>query len=200
MPDDKPIATVHPGSRREWRDWLERNHATASGVWLVSYKKSSGKPRVSYDQAVEEALCFGWIDSRPNTIDDERSMQYFSPRRAGSPWSKLNKQRIEKLVALGLMAPAGLAKIEAAKGDGSWYAYDAIEALLIPPDLDAALAANATAARHFRAFNASAKKQLLWWVASAKRPETRAKRIERLVAAAEANENPLLRYPRKASS
>ena len=146
-----------------------------------------------------EALCFGWIDSRANILDDQRSMQLFTPRKSGSPWSKLNKQRIERLIEQGLMTPAGMAKIEAARRDGSWTAYDAIEALTIPADLDAALAANATAHEHFRAFSNTSKKQLLWWVASAKRPATRAKRIEQLVAAAAEDRNPLS-YSRKRTS
>ncbi len=183
--------TFQATSRAEWRGWLERHYDTSTGIWLVSYKKATGKPGVSYPEAVEEALCFGWIDSRPNALDDERYMQYFSPRKPGSPWSTVNKQRIATLIDRGLMTPAGLARIEAAKRDGSWSAYDAIEELTVPADLAAALAANATAREHFAAFGASAKKQLLWWIESAKRPETRSKRIAQLVAAAEENRNPL---------
>jgi uncharacterized protein YdeI (YjbR/CyaY-like superfamily) len=189
--NDTQLETFHASGRREWRRWLEANHDRSPGVWLISFKKASGKPRVSYDEAVEEALCFGWIDSRANALDDERSMQLYSPRRPRSPWSKLNKQRIERLVAQGLMTPAGLAKIEAAKQDGSWGAYDAIEALTVPPDLEAALTARPTARRYFQQFSDSSKKQLLWWVESAKRPETRAKRIEQVVTAAAENRNPL---------
>lgn len=188
--------TFEAGSRAAWRGWLERNHERTAGIWLVSYKKASGKPGVSYPEAVEEALCFGWIDSRPNALDDERYMQYISPRKPKSPWSAVNKRRIERLIADGLMAPPGMAKIEAAKRDGSWSAYDAIEALDVPADLDKALAANRTAAGHFRDFGDSTKKQLLWWIASAKRPETRATRIARTVAAAAENRNPIA-YTRK---
>ena len=131
---------IEAQDRHAWRAWLEENHAITAGVWLVYYKKHTGKPGISYDEAVEEALCFGWIDSRPNTLDDERYMQFFSPRKAKSPWSKLNKQRIEKLMQQGLLEPAGLLVIEEAKRDGSWSSYDAIEELMIPEDLQQALA------------------------------------------------------------
>ncbi len=181
------IETVYAANRQEWRAWLQANHATSAGIWLIYYKKESGKPRVSYDEAVEEALCFGWVDSRPNAIDDERYMQLFSPRKAKSPWSKLNKQRVEMLIQQGLMTPAGLAKIEAAQQDGSWTAYDAIEELAMPEDLALALAANETARQHFEAFPPSSKKNILWWIESAKRPETRAKRVEETVRLAEQN-------------
>lgn len=184
---DPSIDTFYAKDRREWRAWLEQNHATSPGIWLIYYKKESGKPRVAYDEAVEEALCFGWVDSRPNAIDDERYMQLFSPRKAKSPWSKLNKQRVEKLIQRGLMTPAGLAKIEAAKQNGSWNTYDTVEALSIPDDLKAALATNPTAEQYFTAFSNSSKKVILWWIESAKRPETRAKRIEETVRMAAQN-------------
>lgn len=155
------IETYYAKDRREWRAWLEQNHATAPGVWLIYYKKESGKPRVAYDEAVEEALCFGWVDSRPNAIDDERYMQLFSPRKAKSPWSKLNKQRVEKLIAQGLMTAAGLAKVKTAKQDGTWNSWDAVEELTVPDDLNAALAANKAAEQNFSAFPPSSKKNIL---------------------------------------
>src|SRR6185312_14358897 len=124
-----PLERYYAKDRHEWRKWLEENAATSQGVWLIYYKQSSGKPCVPYAEAVEEALCFGWIDSRANALDDERSMQLFTPRKPKSPWSRLNKERIERLMREGRMTPAGLAKIEAAKRDGSWGAYDAVEAL-----------------------------------------------------------------------
>ncbi len=176
-----------PKDRKEWRRWLARNHETSAGVWLVYYKKESGKPRVAYADAVEEALCFGWIDSVMNPVDDLSYMQLFTPRKPKSNWSKLNKQRIEKLAEQGLMMPAGAAKIEAAKRDGSWTLLDAVEALTVPPDLARALARNKTAAKNFEAFSPSRKKMLLYWVNEAKRPETRAKRIVEAVAAAKEN-------------
>jgi uncharacterized protein YdeI (YjbR/CyaY-like superfamily) len=186
-----------PASRQEWRDWLQANHAAAPGVWFIYHKQSSGKQRISYDDAVEEALCFGWIDSLTKKVDDERYRQLFTPRKPKSPWSKPNKARVEKLLRAGLMAAPGLAKVEAARQDGSWNALDDIDALTIPADLREALAANPTAERHFHAFSPSAKKGILWHIASAKRPETRLKRIEQIVAAAEVNQNPLAYTPKK---
>ncbi|MFN8418462.1 MAG: hypothetical protein U0528_04330 [Anaerolineae bacterium] len=157
-PADDQIERYYAKDRDEWRDWLLNNHASAPGVWLIYYKKESGKPRVQYADAVEEALCFGWIDSRPNAIDDHSYMQLFSPRKPKSPWSKLNKQRVESLIRQGLMMPAGLEKIEAAKSDGSWNAYDAVEELVMPHDLRAALAQNTLAQQKFEAFSSTNKK------------------------------------------
>ena len=125
---------------------------------MISYKKFTGKPRIEYDEAVEEALCFGWVDSKPNKLDDERSMLWFAPRKRRSSWSKPNKERVERMIAAGLMTPAGLEKIEAAQRDGSWNALDAVEALEIPPDLETALAAYSSARQHFDAFPRSAKR------------------------------------------
>ncbi len=196
---DDAFERVTPASRAEWREWLAVNHAHAPGVWLVYYKTASGMPTVSYAEAVEEALCFGWIDSRPNAIDDERYMQLFSPRKSGSGWSRINKLRIERLIAAGLMMPAGLTKIEVAKADGSWTALDAIEDLIVPADLSEALAANPTAAANFDAFSSSIKKSLLQWVASARRPETRSKRIATIVEAAVEKRNPIAYTPKPRS-
>jgi uncharacterized protein YdeI (YjbR/CyaY-like superfamily) len=181
------LETFYAKDRKEWRAWLERNHQTSPGVWLIYYKKNSGKSRVPYDEAVEEALCFGWIDSRPNALDDERYMQIFSPRKPKSVWSKLNKQRVEALIQQGLMTEAGLQKIELAKQDGSWNKLDAIEELEIPEDLKNALEANEPANTYFNAFSNSSKKNILWWIESAKRPETRLKRIEETVTLAAQN-------------
>ncbi len=188
MPEiNNQVDHYYARSRLEWRQWLEANHATSQGVWLVYYKKHIDQPSVTYADAVEEALCFGWVDSRPNMLDDERYKQLFSPRKTKSPWSKLNKQRVEKLIQQGLMTSAGLEKIEAAKLDGSWSAYDVIEELTIPPDLEQALAANPAANQYFRAFSNSSKKNILWWISSAKQPATRLKRIEETVRLAEQN-------------
>ncbi len=172
-----PINSIHPKTRAEWRAWLEQHHTRKEGVWLISYKKGAGKPRFDYEEAVEEALCFGWIDSKPNALDDERSRLWFAPRKPQTGWSKLNKERIERLIEQGLMMPAGLAKVEAAKQDSSWHALDAIEALEIPPDLEQALIAYGEAKQNFEAFPKSVKRGILEWIASAKKPETRAKRI-----------------------
>ena len=140
-----PPNSVHPKSRADWRKWLEENQDRKEGIWLISYKKDTGKPRFDYDESVEEALCFGWIDSKPAKLDDERSMLWFAPRKPKTNWSKLNKDRVEKMIKAGLMAPAGLAKVEAAKKDGLWNALDGVEALEIPPDLAKAFSKNKTA-------------------------------------------------------
>ena len=175
---DAPQNSFHPETRSEWRNWLEMNHTRTNGIWLVSYKKETGKPRFDYNDAVEEALCFGWIDSKPNKLDAERSLLWFALRKPKTGWSKLNKERAEKAIATGLMTQSGLAKIEAAKLDGSWNILDAIEALEIPPDLEEALATYETARLNFDAFPRSAKRGILEWISIAKKPETRAKRIE----------------------
>lgn len=175
---ESPANSIHPQTRAEWRAWLEEHHTQTEGVWLISYKKATGKPRFEYDDAVEEALCFGWVDSKPNKLDDERAMLWFAPRKAGTGWSKLNKTRVEKLLQAGLMTPAGLAKIEAAKQDGSWTALDAVEELTIPADLAEALAMYGAARQHFEAFPRSVKRGILEWISNAKKAETRAKRVE----------------------
>ncbi|HUY76717.1 MAG TPA: YdeI/OmpD-associated family protein [Ktedonobacterales bacterium] len=177
--------------RHEWRAWLHAHHATATGVWLISYKKTSGQPSVPYAEAVEEALCFGWIDSRANTLDDQRHMQMFTPRKRKSPWSRLNKERVARLTEQGLMMEAGHAAVATAQQNGTWTASDAIEDLRVPDDLAQALATNEAAQRHFAAFSASATKQILRWIASARRAETRANRIAQIVAGAAQNTNPL---------
>lgn len=183
----RPANSVHPKTRAEWRAWLAEHHQREEGVWLVTYKKATGKPRIDYDEAVEEALCFGWVDSKPAKLDDERSMLYFAPRKPGTGWSQPNKHRVEKLIAAGLMMPAGLARVEAAKRDGSWLRLDAVEALEIPQDLEQALAAYPNARRHFDAFPRSVKRGILEWILNARKPETRAKRIAETAQLAEQN-------------
>jgi uncharacterized protein YdeI (YjbR/CyaY-like superfamily) len=181
------FSDFHPLTRKEWRDWLAENHAKFAGIWFVYFKKQTGKSRVSYDEAVEEALCFGWIDSLPRKIDDERSKLLFTRRKARSVWSKLNKARIQRLIENGLMTEVGLAKIEAAKANGSWNALDTSDNLEIPADLAKAFEANEIAARNFSAFSDAVKRVILSWILSAKREETRAARIEKTVAMAERN-------------
>ena len=175
---DLPPNSTHPTTREEWRAWLEEHHERDEGVWLVRYKKGSGKPTFSYDEAVEEAICFGWVDSLPRKLDAERSMLYFAPRKPGSGWSRANKQRVARMTAAGKMASAGFAKVEAARADGSWSALDDIENLVVPDDLRAALDAHPPAAERFEAFPRSAKRGILEWIASAKKAETRARRIQ----------------------
>jgi uncharacterized protein YdeI (YjbR/CyaY-like superfamily) len=178
-------------NRKEWRTWLEKHHTTSPGIWLVYYKKESGKPRVEYNDAVEEALCFGWIDTTMVPIDAHSYMQLFTPRKPKSGWAKTNKARVERLIEQKLMTPAGLAKIEAAKQNGSWTALDAVESLTMPPELKKALKAKKGALANFQNFRPSVQKQLLYWLNNAKREETRARRIAEIVAGAAAQVNPL---------
>ena len=133
------LETIYAVDRNTWRGWLEENHGTALGIYLIYYKVKSGKPSVRYSEAVKEALCFGWIDSKVKSLDEERYQQIFTPRKPKSVWSKLNKQYIKELIDQGLMTDAGLKKIEAAKQNGSWESLDEIEALTIPVDLQQAL-------------------------------------------------------------
>jgi uncharacterized protein YdeI (YjbR/CyaY-like superfamily) len=182
-----PSNSIHTKTRAEWRMWLEQNHTRTQGVWLISYKKDTGKPRIDYDESVEEALCFGWVDSKTNKLDEERSMLWIAPRRPGTAWSRSNKERVEKLIQAGLMTSAGLRKVEAAKQDGSWNALDSVEALEIPPDLAEALAANPSAESYFNAFPRTVKRAILEWIASAKKPETRLKRITETAESAARN-------------
>lgn len=175
---------IHPETRADWRAWLAANHATSPGVWLVQWRTSTGRRRLEYGEAVEEALCFGWIDSLGKRLDDERTMIMMSPRRAGSGWSRSNKERLERLIAEGLMAPAGLRSVEVAKASGGWELLDDVEALVVPPDLSAALARDADAGAGFAVMAPSAKKAILLALKTAKRPETRARRLAAAVAQA----------------
>ncbi len=182
-----PENSIHPKSVAEWRSWLEENRTRTEGGGFINYKKAAGKPRLDYPEAVEEALCFGWVDSKPRKLDEARSMLWFAPRKAGSGWSRLNTARVEALIASGRMAPAGMEKVEAARRDGSWNALDSIEALEVPPDLAEALDRYPSAREHFDAFPPSVKKNILAWIASVKRAETRAKRIEETARLADDN-------------
>lgn len=168
---------VEVASRAEWRAWLAANHEQDEAIWLVTWKKHCGERYLDYDAVVEEALCFGWIDSSVRTLDADRRQQLLSPRRAGSIWSALNKARVEALIADGRMTAAGLAAIAAAKADGSWSIYDDCEARVVPDDLAAALDAAPGAAAAWAGFAASAQKGILWWIKSAKTAATRAKRV-----------------------
>jgi len=179
---------VETDDRAAWRAWLEANHATATGAWLVTRRARSGRVGLDYEAAVEEALCFGWVDSTTGRVDDDRGKQYFAPRKGRSVWAATNKARVERLIAGGRMAPAGLAAIERAKANGSWEILDSVERLEVPGDLAAALEAHPPAASNFAAFPPSARKMLLGWIAVAIRPETRAARIRQVAEAATRNE------------
>ena len=178
---------VEVTSRGQWRSWLEANHTQPDSIWLITYKKHTGSRYLPYDAIVEEALCFGWIDSLPRKLDRDRTLLLLSPRRPKSPWSKLNKERVAKMTSQGLMTAAGLEKIEQAKVDGSWVFLDDVEALIIPDDLAAALAQAPQAAKYFDAFSPSSKKGILQWIKSARRDATRQKRIAKTVELAAQN-------------
>lgn len=179
---------MQPHDRAAWRAWLADHHEREAGVWLVTLRKASGLPRIGYDEAVEEALCFGWVDSKPRKLDALRTMLYFAPRKPRSGWSRPNKERVERLTAAGLMAPAGLARVEAAKLDGSWSSLDAVEALEVPDDLAAALAALSGAREKFDAFPPSARRGILEWIVSARTAPTRAARIQETARLAQLGE------------
>jgi uncharacterized protein YdeI (YjbR/CyaY-like superfamily) len=186
----RPLEVIHVSSiyrifktAADWRAWLEKHHGRASEIWLAYYKKSSGKRSVTYAEALDEALCFGWIDSTVRRLDEEKFMQRYTPRRPGSIWSTLNKKHIARLAAAGRMAPAGLAKVAAAKKDGSWNKLNAIDSIKpeTPADLEAALRKRPGARAKWEAQPPSQKKMYSWWVIQAKRPETRARRVEETV-------------------
>jgi len=186
----KDLEQVEVRTRAELRAWLEDNHLRAEGIWLISHKKSSPH-YLEYGAIVEEALCFGWIDSTARPLDAQRSMQLLTPRRKGSAWSRPNKIRIERLIEEGRMRPPGLAKIEQAKLDGAWTFLDDIEALVVPPDLQEALEAHPPALANWEAFPRTVKRFRLHWIKTAKRPETRAKRVSATAEAAQRNERAL---------
>lgn len=175
---------IHPESIAAWRQWLTKHHADTDGVWLATWKRASGKTPLDYGAIVEEALCFGWIDGLVNTLEDGRQAQLLTPRRRGSGWSGSNKERVERLVADGRMTAAGIRVIDAAQADGSWTLLDASEALIEPAELTAALDANKEARRQWDAFPKSPRRALIWWVMSAKRPETRERRVAAIVSEA----------------
>jgi uncharacterized protein YdeI (YjbR/CyaY-like superfamily) len=183
-----PPDAVDAPTRAAWRAWLKAHHDQLTGVWLVMAKKAGGDVELDYDTAVEEALCWGWIDSKPRTLDATRSLLYFAPRKAGTGWSALNKARVERAIAAGCMAAPGLAKVQAAQADGSWAALDAVERLEVPADLAQALDALPPAAALFDAFPRSAKRGILEWILQAKTEATRAKRVQETATLAQRGE------------
>lgn len=176
---DFPQKVIH--SRMELRDWLAKNHKTAGTSWVVSFKKHVKGSYVPYGEIVEELLCYGWIDTRTRRLDEDRTMLLVAPRKPGGTWSASNKKRVAKLEKAGLMTQAGREKIDDAKRDGSWNYLDDIENLVIPADLSSALKENKAAQKAFDAFNKSAKKVILLWIKTAKRRETREKRVRETV-------------------
>jgi len=183
--EDYPI--VEMKTRKAWRAWLEKNHASHGPIWLATWKK--GTPHyLSYDDIVEEALCFGWIDSTARGLDEQRSMLMLAPRKPRSVWSALNKRRVAKLEEAGLMTASGRAKIEAARANGSWTALDAVEKLDMPEDLGRALGRKGRAT--YDAWPPFLRKQALYWIAQAKKPDTRARRIAEVADAARQGKRP----------
>lgn len=166
-----------PKDKEDWRNWLEKNHLIKDSIWLIIHKKASPNPNLTWSEAVDEALCFGWIDSTKKSIDNEKYIQYFCKRKPRSNWSKVNKDKVKILIEQGLMKEAGRKSIEIAKENGSWTILDDVEALVIPEDLKEEFGKHKGSREYFDSLSKSAKKILLYWVISAKRKETRQKRV-----------------------
>lgn len=181
------IHTFHAKTRSSWRKWLAKNYASEKSVWLIIYKKASGIKSISYAEAVEEALCYGWIDSTANNRDENSHYQYFTKRKPKSNWSKINKARIDKLMKEGLIMKPGLEMIALAKENGSWDALNDIDEMIIPKDLLSAFNKNKKAFENWLQFSDSSKKMILYWIKSAKKDETRIKRIDETVQLAAKN-------------
>jgi uncharacterized protein YdeI (YjbR/CyaY-like superfamily) len=181
---EKEIETFCPANTQAWRQWLKKNHVSKQAVWLVQYKKKANVPTITWSEAVDEALCFGWIDSIRKTLDDERFLQFFCKRKPNSTWSKINKEKIVRLVEEGLMMKAGYESIEIAKQNGSWMILDEVEELVIPKDLVKAFKSKPGSKEYFLNLGKSVKKAILQWLVLAKLPATRQKRIDEIVASA----------------
>jgi uncharacterized protein YdeI (YjbR/CyaY-like superfamily) len=180
------LKQVEVESAAQLRAWLKQHHAKGQSIWLVTWKKPDPR-NIPYDEIVEEALCFGYVDSLPRKLDDQRSMLLLAPRKPKSSWSKLNKQRVDSLIAQGRMTPAGLAAVEAAKQSGTWDKLNEVEELVMPDDLADGLKKNKQAAQNFDAFPRSVKRAILEWILNAKKPATRAARIAETVTKAKDN-------------
>lgn len=186
--EKEDFKSIYLENRNAWRNWLKENHASEKNVWLKIYKKQSQTPSVYYDEAVDEALCFGWVDSSIKKGNDEFYYQFFAKRNPKSNWSRVNKAKIEKLMSEGLIAEAGLKMVKIAKETGTWTALDDVENLISPPDLQERLDQNPIAKSYFETFPRSVKRGILEWLLNAKQAETRQKRIEEIVSLAEKNE------------
>lgn len=182
--------TFYPTSKAHWREWLAENHVEKQFIWMICYKQKANVPTISWSDAVDEALCYGWIDSTRKTLDTERFIQYFTKRKPSSNWSKVNKEKVERLISEGLMSPAGLKCIEIAKENGSWTILDTVEELMVPADLELAFENYAGAKTYFESLSKSVRKMILYWVISAKRVETRQKRIEEIAELAALGKKP----------
>jgi uncharacterized protein YdeI (YjbR/CyaY-like superfamily) len=182
------VKTFYPKSRAEWRRWLARYSEIENRIYLIVYHKKSGKPSVGFQEAIDEAICFGWIDSKGKKRDRDSSYWCFSRRNPKSTWGRTSRERAARMIQSGLMTDRGLAMIELAKRTGTWEAYADAENLLVPSDLQQRLENNPKAQRNFESFAPSSKRIVLQWIAAAKRPETRERRIKRTVELAEHNE------------
>jgi uncharacterized protein YdeI (YjbR/CyaY-like superfamily) len=180
-PDGRPVMDF--AHQEEWRGWLDAHHADSGGVWIRIAKRASGIASVDHDQAVEVALCFGWIDGQVRRVDDDWFMQRFTPRTKRSKWSRLMREKAEELIASEAMRPAGLAEVERARADGRWdVAYEPPSTATVPADLQEALDASPAAAEFFAGLDANNRYAILHRIHDAKRPETRARRIEKFTA------------------
>ena len=188
--EKKEPETFCPASREAWRLWLQENHHSKQAVWLIYYKKKSAVPSITYSDAVDEALCFGWIDSTAKSLDHETFKQYFCKRKPNSVWSKINKGKIQRLTAEGLMMPAGYQCIEIAKQNGSWAILDEVEELIIPKDLEKTFKTKPGSKDFFLSLSKSTRKAILQWLVLAKRPETRQNRITEIVTLAADKKKP----------
>nr|WP_300145516.1 YdeI/OmpD-associated family protein [Propionicimonas sp.] len=180
-----------PESIADWHDWLAVNHGQGAGVWVVTWRPSSGRPPLSYEELIREALCWGWVDGQASPLDEQRSMLWFTRRKANSPWAASNKARVAELEREGRLQPAGIAEIERAKSNGMWTIYDSVEALEEPPELTAALDASPAARQAWDGFPRGVRKQALASIVLAKRPETKAARITAIVTKATRGERPV---------
>lgn len=186
----KEVAILYPASLTAWRKWLEENHFSEQAVWLVFYNKRAGKKSITWSDAVDVALCFGWIDSKKIKIDAETSHQFFSKRKPNSTWSKINKAKVQHLIDNGLLTAAGYKSIETAKQNSSWAILDEVEELLIPKDLEAEFETGPNSKDYFLSLSKSARKAILQGLVLARRPETRQKRITEIVALAGQKQKP----------
>lgn len=180
-----------PATVADWGEWLAENHTRREGVWVVGWRRGSGRTPLPYDEMVREALCWGWIDGQVKVLDEHRAMQWMAPRRPNSPWAASNKARIADLEQQGRLQPAGIAAIERAKANGMWTVLDSVEALEEPAELAAALDADPAARTAWDAFPPSTRKQALGHIALARRPETKAARIATIVRKVRAGERPV---------
>ena len=184
--------TLYVKDREAWRTWLEMNHDSEKEIWLIYYKKHTGKPVISYDDSVEEALCFGWIDSTVKRLDDEKYARRYTPRRPKSVWSVINMKRVQRMIKEGRMTEHGLAKIPREVLEGKVKGRVVPGVLPMPPELEKALAGNPKAMKNWERFAPSPRKMYIHWIMDAKRQETRERRIKKLITMVEENKKPMM--------